>query len=230
MGTFKNSPAKCLKVTSDICIPFLAAIGNQEHFLNKRLPQKLKLTDITPVHKKENSTKMKNYRPLGVLPTVWKIFDRSIQKKEREYIKQLLSPFPCGCRKWFSSRNALVWLIQSWKHQLEKNDFAGAILIDLSKAFDSINYDLLIAKFYAYGFGKNALDLVYDYLKNIKHRVKINTTFSTWAEIISDEKHESVLCRLLFNICFNDLFIFLQDMMTRTLLPAMKHLTVFSIN
>ena len=51
--------------------------------------------------------------------------------------------------------------------------------MDLSQAFNTINYDLLITKLHAYGFEKNALDLVHSYLKNRKQRVKINTTFST---------------------------------------------------
>ena len=57
--------------------------------------------------------------------------------------------------------------------------------MDLSKALDTINYDLLIAKLHAYGFGKNALDLVYSYLNNRNQRVKINTTFSTWTDLVN---------------------------------------------
>ena len=60
VGTFENIPTKCLKVTSDICSPFLAVIWNQELILNKKLPQKLKLADLTPVYKKEDSIKVKN--------------------------------------------------------------------------------------------------------------------------------------------------------------------------
>ena len=56
--------------------------------------------------------------------------------------------------------------------------------MNLSKAFDTMKYDLLIAKFHAYRIKKNAFDLVYSYLKNIKQRVKINTSlFSTWTEL-----------------------------------------------
>ena len=73
VGTFKNIPTKCLKVTSDICSPFLAAIWNQELIFNKKFTQKLNLAYITPVYKKEVSTKVKNCRPVSVLPTVSKI-------------------------------------------------------------------------------------------------------------------------------------------------------------
>ena len=62
VGTFENIPAKCLKVTSDICSSFLTAIWNHELILNEKFPQKWKFADITPVYKKQVSTKAKNYR------------------------------------------------------------------------------------------------------------------------------------------------------------------------
>ena len=74
--------------------------------------------------------------------------------------------------------------------------------MDLSKAFDTINYQLLSAKLKAYSFGKNTLDLVHSYYKIRKQRVKRNTTFTTWTDLIGP---------LLFNIDLNDLFFFLQD-------------------
>ena len=79
---------------------------------------------------------MKNYRPVSALPTVSKIFEQLMQKQISEYINQFLSPFLCDYRKGFSTQTALVWLIKKWKHQLDKNGFAGAIMMDLSKAFD----------------------------------------------------------------------------------------------
>ena len=79
---------------------------------------------------------MKNYRPVSALPTVSKIFEQLMQKQISEYINQFLSPFLCGYRKGFSTQTALVWLIKKWKHQLDKNGFASAIMMDLSKAFE----------------------------------------------------------------------------------------------
>ena len=77
--------------------------------------------------------------------------------------------------------------------QLYRSGFPGAVRMDLSKAFDNINYGLLIAYLHAYGFEKNALDLVYNFLRNRKQRMKINTTFSTWTDLISDVSQRSVL-------------------------------------
>ena len=133
--TFKNIPTKCLKVTSDVCWPFLSAIWNESRAYLKTFPQKLKLADIMSVYKKYDSIKVKNYTPVSVLPTVSKIFERLMQKQVTYYINQFLSPFLCGYRNGFSVQTALGWTIEKWKHRLDKNGFARAMLMDLSKAF-----------------------------------------------------------------------------------------------
>ena len=77
-----------------------------------------------------------------------------------EYIDKHLSPFLCGYRKGFNTQTALLSLLEKWKSTLDKKGFAGAVLMDLSKAFDTINHDLQIAKLNAYGLSEPSLKLI----------------------------------------------------------------------
>ena len=90
----------------------------------------------------------------------------------------------CGYRKGYNTQQALVSLIEKWKKILDDKGFGGAVLMDLSKAFDTLNHELLIAKLLAYGFKRDLLKLINDYLSNRWQRTKINKSFSSWAELV----------------------------------------------
>ena len=87
----------------------------------------------------------------------------------------------------------------------------GALLTDLSKAFDCLNHDFLIAKLNAYGFSLPALRLIHDYLSNRKQRTRINNSYSTWMEIVLGLPQGSILGPLLFNIFLADLLFIVNS-------------------
>ena len=84
--------------------------------------------------------------------------------------------------------------------------------MDLSKAFDTINHDLLLAKLKAYGFSKEALQLMKNYLKNQKQKTQINNTFSSERDVIAGVPQDSIDGFLLFNLFINDLVFFYRTM------------------
>ena len=129
-------------------------------------------------------------------------------------MKGILSDKLCGYRKGYSTQHALISMTEQWRKSLDNKGFAGAVLMDLSKAFDCMNHELLLAKLYAYGFSKDALALINSYLKNRWQRVKINDSFSQWTELLLGVPQGSVLGPLLFNIYLNDLMWFIDGDVT----------------
>ena len=103
-------------------------------------------------------------------------------------------------------QHALIGLLETLRISLDNKGLGGAILMDLSKAFDTLNHDLLIAKLYAYGFSKTALRLIKSYLTNRWQRTKINNSYSLWIELLLGVPQGSILGPLLFNIYLNYLF------------------------
>ena len=89
-----------------------------------------------------------------------------MQKQISDYIGKFLSPFLCGYRKGFSKQYALLMLIGRWKFCLDKQGFAGALSMDLYKAFDTINHELFIAKLHVYGFSNDVFEVLLSYLQD----------------------------------------------------------------
>ena len=202
--TFNNIPVKLIVATSDICSPLISKYYNA--IINCKFPGPLKMADITPVYKKEENTNKSNYRPVSILPSVSNIFERLMHDQIFSYIDSHLSNYLCGFRKGYSTQYCLIAMLERWKKALDNQHLAGALLTDLSKAFDCLNHKLLIAKLEAYGFDYSSLALVYSYLSERKQRTKINNSFSRWVDITTGIPQGAILGPLLFNIYLNDIF------------------------
>ena len=174
-------------------------------------PNELKQADIKPIYKKESRNEKENYRPVSILPNLSKIFERCMYDQLKDHFDKLLSKYQCGFRKGFSTQHCLLAMIEKLRKSLDSGGSSAALLTDLSKAFDCLPHDLLIAKLHAYGIKKGSLKLLFSYLKNRKQRVRLNNTYSEWIDILFGVPQGSILGPLLFNIFLCDLFLFLDD-------------------
>ena len=207
--TFKSIPPKLLKNEYDLVSTPLQIIFNNS-IEQSSFPDELKL-DVSSLFKKEVKTFKGNYRPISVLPTVSKVFERLMDTRIFAHMSQYLSWLLCGFRKGYNAQHALVCAIEKWKASLDNGGKVGAIFMDLPTAFDCIRHELLIAKLHAYGFSREALLLVYSYLENQQQRIKINGSFSKYKHLKSGVPQGSVLGPLFFNIYINDLLLSIQE-------------------
>ena len=198
-------PIKILKENSEIFSYILCHNFNNSLF-NKVFPSSLKKADITPVYKKDEKFLKNNYRPVSILPSVSKIYERCIYDQINDYFQPLFSKLQCGFRKKFNAQHCLLVLVEKCREVLDKRGYAGILLTDLSKAFDCINHELLIAKLHAYGFSLESLTFIQSYLTNRIRRVKINSLFSEYSNVESGVPRELIFGPIFFNIFICDLF------------------------
>ena len=108
-------------------------------------PEELKHSEVIPVYKKLDPLKKENYRPVSLLPHVSKVFERIIYQQINTYMKDKLSKCLTGFKKSYGTQHLLVTMLEKWKKAVDKGECVSALFMDLSKAFDTINHDFLLA-------------------------------------------------------------------------------------
>ena len=131
-------------------------------------PDKLKLADVSPVLKNGDITAKTNYRQISVLPALSKVFERLLLKQFLPFIEKRLSAILCVFKKGHSAQHALFRVVEMIRRCIDKGRITGMVLMGLSKAYDCLPHDLLIAKLNAYGVGIDSLKLIYSFLTDRK--------------------------------------------------------------
>ena len=144
-------PVKLIKLNKYLFSHLIYANFNNSLF-SSNFSSNLKAVDILPTHKKKDKSDIESYRPISILPTLSKIYERYMYYQMYKYFDQILSKYQCDFRQGYNTQHCLPVMIEKWKEVLDNDGLSGALLTDLSKDFGCIKHDLLIAKLDAYGF------------------------------------------------------------------------------
>ena len=171
-----------LKSTIDIHLPFITNSINLS--IEKGcFPEELRLAEVSPIFRRKDDVDKENYRAVSVVPHLSKVFERIMHHQINGYMKNKLLKQLTGFRKNHNTQHCLSGTLEIWKKVLDKGGYICAIFKDLSKAFDTLNHNLLIVKLGAYGFEIDALRYMKSNLTDRKQRVRVSKTFSEWERI-----------------------------------------------
>lgn len=170
-------------------------------------PDVWKETLVIPIPKIKNTCESTEFRPINIIPTEAKILERIVYNQLEFYFEnnQLISNYQSGFRKGHSCESLLNLVITNWKMAVNGKKCIIAVFIDLKRAFETINRDILTLKLKKYGIKNTELEWFRSYLNNRKQRTRVNNTVSDVLNVEIGVPQGSILGVLLFLIYINDM-------------------------
>ena len=163
-------------------------------------PDDWKAARVTPVHKSGPTDDPSNYRPISVLPVVVRLFEKLVYDQMYSYLNdnKLLYSKQSGFSSMHSVLSCLLKCTNDWYLSLDKGNFTSVTFIDLKKAFDTVNHEILLKKIYLYGIKDKEFYWFRSYLSHRKQGCKVGGYISTYEDITCGVSQGSCLGPLLF--------------------------------
>ena len=186
--------------------PILTLIFNQS-IMAQTFPNRLTIAKVVPVYKKGDPMCFENYRPISLLPTISKVFERLLHNQMTYYLEtnQLIIPNQFGYRRGHSTELASATLVERIHNLMDKKLDTIGIFMDLSKAFDTIDHKILLKKLKQLNFAETSLNLIKSYLNDRTQCVEILGELSNFKTITLGVPQGSILGPLLFILYINDI-------------------------